>query len=314
MYETIDEPSKPTPEVEVATPELAVGTHRLWVMATVGVGFMVLLGAALLSTPVPDVPKLDPAVAAAEQAAFQTAMSESDPALKRARLMDYMSSYPESENILTVRSQLQELDGAEQSDWAALSYVVYDMTASQDKKLAAIDAYVAAWNPALLGGREAAVAQLRAKIERDADIPDRDIEIDPDAFPEGGDRDTMAGADFDRYETYIPPSALRPDGRDLDVDDVIRAPRLRRNAKPRYPRRALRNDVEGVVVLELFIDDRGRVEMTELVSVNAPRYKKDFVKAAERAALRLRFHPRTINGERVPTQGVEKRFRFELDD
>ena len=51
--------------------------------------------------------------------------------------------------------------------------------------------------------------------------------------------------------------------------------------------------------------------MTELVRVDAQKYGKSFVKAAERAALRTRFHPKTV-GKAQPAVGVIKRYRFQL--
>jgi len=55
---------------------------------------------------------------------------------------------------------------------------------------------------------------------------------------------------------------------------------------PRYPRRAYRRNVSAVVELSLSIDDEGEVQMTEVLSVTAKRYERDFIKAAERAAMR----------------------------
>ncbi|XLW30440.1 energy transducer TonB [Litorimonas sp. RW-G-Af-16] len=90
-------------------------------------------------------------------------------------------------------------------------------------------------------------------------------------------------------------------------------PRVRKNSTPRYPRSAYRRNISGVVTLSLNIDADGDVAMTELVSVQAERYEKDFVKAAERAARKTRFYPKTINGEKVPARGILKRYRFERE-
>ncbi|MGB6230931.1 MAG: TonB family protein, partial [Litorimonas sp.] len=76
---------------------------------------------------------------------------------------------------------------------------------------------------------------------------------------------------------------------------------------------ALRRGVEASVILSLNIDADGRVAMTEVLSVQADRYADDFVKAAERAALRTRFQPKTVGGRPVPASGVRKRYRFESD-
>jgi len=76
----------------------------------------------------------------------------------------------------------------------------------------------------------------------------------------------------------------------------------------------MRRGVEGIVVLKLNIDAKGKVAMTELVGVEAPKYSKDFVKAAERAAMRTRFHPKTVGGKPQPATGIVKRYRFQLGD
>ena len=73
----------------------------------------------------------------------------------------------------------------------------------------------------------------------------------------------------------------------------------------------MRRKVDAVVTLKLNIDEKGKVAMTELVNVNAARYKKDFVKAAERAAMRTRFHPKTVDGTPQAAIGIVKRYRFE---
>ena len=98
----------------------------------------------------------------------------------------------------------------------------------------------------------------------------------------------------------------------MNIGDIIAA-RVSRNATPRYPRRAQRPGIEAVVTVSLTIDPDGRVSTVDIVDVEADRYADDFVKEAERAALRTRFDPRTVGGVPVETVGVEKRYRFELD-
>jgi len=62
----------------------------------------------------------------------------------------------------------------------------------------------------------------------------------------------------------------------------------------------------------LSIDDKGEVKMTEVVSARAPRYRKDFIKAAERAALRTKYYPKKVDGKAIATGGVLKRYRFQI--
>ena len=65
-----------------------------------------------------------------------------------------------------------------------------------------------------------------------------------------------------------------------------------------------------MVVVEMNIDDEGRVAFTDIVSIDAQRYARDFAKAAERAAKRTRFNPKTVNGKAVAAVGVRKRYIF----
>jgi len=67
-------------------------------------------------------------------------------------------------------------------------------------------------------------------------------------------------------------------------------------------------------VLRLNIDERGRVAMTELVSAKAERYRKEFVKASERAALRSRYFPKTVDGKPVSVSGITKKYVYRLAD
>jgi len=176
------------------------------------------------------------------------------------------------------------------------------------------------------GGREAELKDFRAAIDLEEDTPETDPDVEsqdekPDFTPTGKDifpntvpGDTMAGGDvtFPRG-TYVPPRPVerRPVAR--RTSNVEEA-RVRRNVTPRYPSKALRRNIEAEVTLSLYIDDDGDVEMTELVSVSAPRYQRDFIRAAERAALRTRYHPKRINGRAVPSSGVLKRYVFKLGD
>jgi len=310
MYEDID--TDDVPEKEPA-PRKRLNRIRIGFLIFFGVAALII--AALFMAPEKIEPVIDKAALEAERTEYQAAITETSDALRRARLADFITTYPESESVSAAKAQFNVLNTQEQSDWAGLSFVIYDTEATRIDKLSALEIYKRKWNVALLGGREADVARIEKLLERDEEFPDRDLAIDPDAFPEAVDRDTLVGGGFDIQGTYIPPSVTKPDFEvEPEREVVIRAPRLRRNARPRYPSRAERRGVEATVVLELYISESGRVEETELISVDAPRYRRDFVRASERAARRLRFYPRTVNGTPVPTEGVEKRFRFTLGD
>jgi len=113
-----------------------------------------------------------------------------------------------------------------------------------------------------------------------------------------------------------PPAPVRPPApvqkRAVNTP-VITAPKITRNVTPRYPRRAQRRGINAVVELSLSIDAEGEVQMVEVLRVEAERYKKQFVKAAERAALKTRYSPQTVGGRAVPAQGIKKRYVFKMD-
>ena len=67
------------------------------------------------------------------------------------------------------------------------------------------------------------------------------------------------------------------------------------------------------MVVTMDINEKGKVEAVDTVSVQAERYEKEFRRASERAAKRTRFHPKTINGKAVPAKGVRKRYIFKVN-
>ncbi|MGB3457045.1 MAG: energy transducer TonB, partial [Litorimonas sp.] len=201
----------------------------------------------------------------------------------------------------------------------------YDPRIDRDTRLAAVEAYQAQWGR-YLGARDAEVEALREDIRTapmSGETPDRTLPRDPDAY-RGVPDDRLAGGPYGtRFEPRVifRPSRTEPGWQDPNwqgpgrpsVGGETSAPRVRRERSPRYPSRAMRRGAEAVVTLALTIDENGRVAETELIDVEADAYASDFVRAAERAALRTRFHPRTIDGMAVEARGIRKRYRFELE-
>ncbi|MGJ8560206.1 MAG: energy transducer TonB [Litorimonas sp.] len=246
---------------------------------------------------------------------YLRALAETDPALRRARLTDFLSQYPENPRDGAVRAQLNILDAAADRDWQATLTIAYDPRFEIDARRSAVAAYQRQWGR-YLGARDTEIETLLTEIETmpvGDDIPDRTLPRDPDAY-RGIPNDRLAGDRFGIEPSIIfrPSSENREVSRNL-TGDII-GPRVRRNATPRYPRRAQRRGIEATVTLSLLISETGRVESVELIEVDAPRYADDFVKEAERAALRTRFNPRTVGGIPVETDGIRKRYRFELGD
>jgi hypothetical protein len=233
--------------------------------------------------------------------------------MRRARLQDFITTYPESDYIHAVEAQLDIINGHESAAWIAVTDEVFSAKVNRDDKLQALDNFEEQWGGSLLGGRDSEIQELRAEIMDTAETPEipsrrlTDLESPipetiPDTLLAGGPRPTA------------PPPVLRPiepkPAPTKVVELNIIQPKVRRSSTPRYPRKAMRREVGAVVTLKLNIAERGKVAMTELISVEAKRYEKDFIKAAERAAMRTRYHPKTVDGKPQAAIGILKTYRF----
>ncbi|MDB9997260.1 energy transducer TonB [Gammaproteobacteria bacterium] len=70
---------------------------------------------------------------------------------------------------------------------------------------------------------------------------------------------------------------------------------------PRYPRNALLKNQEGVVVIELLVDEGGSVVTAKIVNANPPGV---FNAAAIQAVLKWKFKPRVLNGIAIQQRGL----------
>jgi TonB family protein len=248
--------------------------------------------------------------------AYLRALGETRPALRRARLTDFLTQYPDNPRRSAAEAQLAILDAAADKDWQATLTQAYDPRLDLPTRRDAVLLYKDKWGR-YLGARDEDIAALIQDIETRPigdDAPDRTLPRDPDQYA-GIPDDRLAGGPsrgFDRGRVTYRPSTRDWRGTDRQ-DGAVIGPRVIRNARPLYPRRAMRRGAEARVTLSLTIDERGRVSETELIGIEADGYADDFIRAAERAALQSRFEPRTIGGVPVETSGVRKRYRFELD-
>lgn len=314
MYQSVDEHEDEVPG------EIKKDTSRLKIIAGILIGVAILAGVAIFSSS--EKPGEDPAVqASAEQYnIYIKALREPHPALRRARLLDFINNYPDHDRNTAAEAQLSVIQQADDRDWLSVQEIIFEPTQSRPAKLAALDLYEEMWGSVLLGSREAEVLELREQLEKEPEVvtPDDEVGEDftpqPDKFDDSID-DTKLAGDIE----VAPPSYSRPRpviiNRPVNPSIVnIKPPTLRKDRKPRYPSRAERRGVQAEVVLSLNIDDNGEVQMTEVISVSAPRYRKDFIRAAERAALRTRYNPRTINGRPVATSGFLRKYVFQIDE
>lgn len=310
MYQSIDNEN-----TEEAAPKTGLATPWLWSSALAGLSLIVIIGWLYSTTLSATMGQSDPISPEPEaRMTYLRALSESDPALRRARLSDFLSQYPDNPRERAVRAQLSVLDSAADRDWQATLTTAYDPRVDKELRRTAVAAYQAQWGR-YLGARDREIEKLLADITAmptGDEIPDRTLPRDEEAYA-GIPNDRLAGDPFGIEPSVIfrPSRDSREPFRDLGGDII--GPRVTRNPTPRYPRRAERRGVEAVVTLSLTVDTAGRVAMVELIDVEADRYADDFVKEAERAALRTRFDPRTLGGVPIEAAGIQKRYRFELD-
>ena len=250
----------------------------------------------------------------ASRATYLQALSEPNPAVRRARLMDYQRVHPDTDRSDAIAGQLDVINAAELVDWDALTRSLYDERATLSDKRSQFETYASRWDGRLLGGRGDELDALRRLLDQNNTVeilPDRTLEPGESPISNEIPADVLAGAPpkkVVRAPVIAPPPPPPP----VEIEkDVIVQPSVRRNVSPNYPRSARRRNIGAIVTVAMDIDERGRVSFVETVSVEADRYVKDFRRAAERAAKRTRFNPKTINGKPVPARNIRKRYIFQ---
>jgi len=255
----------------------------------------------------------------ASRAAYLKALSETHPAVRRARLLDYQNAYPDTDRAGAIANQLDVINAAELRHWESLNKVIYDDSLPLETKRSEMLKYESHWYGEVLGGRGEDLIALKNKLDetRAVDVlPDRRLEAGKSPIPETIPSDTLAGAPpqmavtFPIYEPAPPPP---PPPVVEEVKDIIVQPRVRRNVSPTYPRTAKRRKIGAIVTVSMNINEKGRVDNAEVVDVETDRYERDFAKASIRAAKRTRFHPKTVNGEPVPARDIRKRYIFKIN-
>lgn len=80
------------------------------------------------------------------------------------------------------------------------------------------------------------------------------------------------------------------------------------NVTPIYPTRMLALGIEGYVDLRYDVNAMGRAENVEVTYATHRGFEKAAIKGVER----IRYQPRTVDGNAVPVRGIEKRFSFNI--
>ena len=269
------------------------------------------------TTPQPETPVTTATEAGHE--AYLIALSEPNAALRRARLQDFLKVHPLDTRKFAALAQLDVLNAYETRDWNYITKIAYEDGLSHAERLAVLESYSERWGGELLGGRAEDIETLRLRILDLPDrvpTPDRRLEESQSPIPSNITSDRLLGEPRRRRIITRPPPVTRAPVVPAPViaippADKVIPPKVRRNVRPRYPVKALRKNIDGLVVLRLSIDAKGRVRLSELVEVQAPRYQKEFIKSARRAARKTRYHPQTVNGKAVPVSGIIKRYSFQ---
>lgn len=82
------------------------------------------------------------------------------------------------------------------------------------------------------------------------------------------------------------------------------------NVQPTYPIRASQAGIEGHVIVEFDVDANGRPLNIRVIEATHNVFIGPSMKAAER----IKFKARVVDGTPVMTTGVRKLFRFEMED
>ena len=105
----------------------------------------------------------------------------------------------------------------------------------------------------------------------------------------------VAGGIMGGIVTALPPPPPPPPAAPVRVGGEIATPRLVRRVDPEYPLIAVNAQIEGIVIIEATVDERGRVTDT-----NVLRSHSVLDQAAVRAVEQWRYEPLRLNGVAQP--------------
>ena len=280
--------------------------YQIWIFVLIGAAFLGHVLSMGLNKKSPDDSLVSTETSQSIEA-YSLILSEDRPDVRLVRLEDFMKSYPDNTNAETVRQQKIILREYEEIAWSKLTDTLFDIKADEPTKLAALETYKNGWGTLLRAD------QLARFTSTDEDEEAGTIKpiTKKSKFAKGGPAGDLVGAPVVRIPLPPPPPVRQRPPEKLETLDIVAA-RVKSKKSPTYPRNAKRRKVPGFVTLALDIDRRGRVVDTRVISVQANRYERDFVKAATRAAQRTRFHPKTVNGRPVPTRGFIQKYAFRV--
>ncbi len=155
-------------------------------------------------------------------------------------------------------------------------------------------------------------AKVSQKESRSSKAPDQ-IRTKPEA---GGPAGSPTDKSTTREMSTLPAALEDAANAVASVNKTVRAPKIimarplyRRNPPPNYPKRAQRGGLEGVVILDVRVNEDGEVEDLEVFQSSG---HKILDRAAVKSVKKWLFQPGTRNGQKIETQvHVPVRFRLQ---
>ena len=247
MYQSIDDPQD---ELAIREPK---HNRLIWLAAMLGLMAVVVI--VYWTSPGVSVPQNDDDFLKAELATYRKAISEVQAPMRRARLQDFLTTYPNSARTPSVEAQLDVIRTYEASEWIDLTDIVYDPKNAQTDKITALDTYVAKWGGALLGSRTEEIQSIRDTLtegEEQSISPSRKLKDQKSPIPKDVPDSILAGGPrpVAPPPVFVPPVPIEPAPKVAALEII--PPKIRRNVNPRYPRRAMRADIEAVVTCLLY--------------------------------------------------------------
>ena len=230
-----------------------------------------------------------------EQQAYHTILSEMHTGIRLARWEDFLQQFPSGAYARAVRAQHAVLQTHETFAWAKYADTVYAIRTHSQKKSAAHERYIANWGT-LIRTQQLEALSTVAGIQSTKNLP---FKTTKSIYQSSKSVTSLAG------EPHKKPISSRQASR-IVVKKLIQKNkmsnqdiRVKTARSPVYPRKAKRRRINATVILSMDIDTRGRVTHVKLVSVDAKRYRREFVRAARRAARRSLFYPKIRDNKPV---------------
>ena len=234
---------------------------------------------------------------------YLSIVSETHTGLRLARLQDFAENYVRNDDTSRARTARDALSSHEQRAWVKLTKTLYSLKSTDIQNTEALATYKSTWGIWNRSSDLPILLQATGVVI----ISSADMQYAPNArrskFAKGKGATMLAGAVPDYELEPSPPTSY----------DVLNA-RMKYSKQPKYPRKARRKGIEAVVILSLFIDERGNVARTEVVSVDAKKYRKSFARASKKAAMRSKFYPKTVGGKSVATSNYLRQYTFTFEE